>query len=390
MPTIEERLASLEEDLRGHGAGSLSALHPHNRLGGRVAAMTAPTEAQVWAWQDLRGRWEPRTIGWDAVIAPHTGTDIQDAFDAGAKSILLLDGTHNVTGNITLPTGVSLGGQSMLDTIIEFGDADRRFIIDGAFNLIENFTVDGSTSTAGTFDSSSSSLTVRRVRVQDCTTGASATSGFPLLENVLFTAPKGTDDWIAGPWFVQNCTITASTNSCINGGSFVIGCKFTVGAVTALKVTSGTLQIVGSRIDAGDGGGICALVSSSGSMIATNVTFSGPPDDGSHNVSVIQSGRLVLNGCTLSQGDHVVNLASDGNIVTGCRILNGADGVNIDGDHDGNVIQGNTINDNSGRGVYVVNSQANGTIIIGNTFSGNGGDEIFNAGTSSQIAFNFG
>ena len=86
-----------------------------------------------------------RTVGWDAILSPTGSNDaarIQTVIDAGARKILLLDGTWDVSDqNVTFATGTEIFGQSRKAAILDFGTTGFRVFVMAADTFLGNVTV---------------------------------------------------------------------------------------------------------------------------------------------------------------------------------------------------------------------------------------------------------
>ncbi len=86
-----------------------------------------------------------RSIGWDKIMTPTGSSDaalIQAVIDAGARRILLLDGTWDVSDqNVTFATGTEIMGQSRKATILDFGTTAFFQFLMAADTFVGNATV---------------------------------------------------------------------------------------------------------------------------------------------------------------------------------------------------------------------------------------------------------
>ena len=210
MPDTARTLAALQTLLANNTAGDISeqdvrdfllSVFPQTARGDIAVLDNSSLQARLALGADHRFLGSDgsdavyRNIGWDAILSP-TGTNdaarIQTVIDAGARRILLLDGTWDVSDqNVTWDstTGLEIHGQTRANTILDFGSVFRSFAVSDS-GFLGNLTVkdsktDGSQSaiTAGVngvtiwnidFDpTSGNGLTVKggtsaRTRVVNC------------------------------------------------------------------------------------------------------------------------------------------------------------------------------------------------------------------------------
>ncbi len=293
-------------------------------------------------------------------VVPDSADDAQDTLNAAIATlpssggtVYLLEGTYLISGSIELPDNTTLAGAGTA-TVIKVRDSH-----DASFNALENADATGG----------NNNITLRDFALDGNRSEQAAGE-----MNGIFLENVGSDTGGDG---LNGITIT---NVSVN--------NFSHRGLTAVNLRNST--ITGSTFRNNDDTGIALGGSLVGHNNIVDNLVQGNREMGIHvegggfnNISnnmvqgnrrtgirVDAPGNLVADNTIKDNGltSRSLYINSDGNTVTGNRVLNGsAIGIGVEGDN--NLISGNTVAENALRGIEV-NGDSN--TVTANTVRGNG------------------
>jgi len=318
--------------------------------------------------QDVRDFLVSAVYPVSTIVRP--GESIQDAFDAGFRHVILADGTHAPTANVTVPVSGWLEGEWQ-GVILDMGAF--RIINNGRF---EAATVKNGTNTTSTvqtagltefiiFDNcvrSVSMVTQGKVRVcrfQNFAGSAAASDAYCMSTSV-----------VANVWLVEGCYFNA-------GPAFRLtrGIENTIRNCTIQMPTSPT--VAGIEV-AGSAGLLQGLLIEGCIYIAD--TGSAGANGGHINIASTAEGVAVRGGFVIQSGTptvappFIVRTASDGTIASGLQSAPGVglgaiDGVILDGASRCTVSNLNLRGEGVGVGVKLAGTAEDRNIISQNTLT---------------------
>lgn len=365
-------------------------------------------------------------LGDKNLVVP-VGGNIQEAVDRlellGGGIIRLADGTHSPTGNLTFPTKtpIQILGINMTTTVIDFGSADRRFILAG-----ENIYTTGTVS---------------------ITNGVTVTgSSTAWLSSGLVA---GDEIFLDSSWY-KITAITGDTTIILAegyGGAVLSGATYRAGSIIRdIEITELTIKnstSASGAIDIDDARNILLedidMTSNSKSLVATNVSeldwekgrtsasttvgitlttgkyinFSRVSSVGNTTLGLSVTGvshgsifRCALSGNTTNGANitscsnfNFIEVLMEGNVIgieavsgnTNCKFLNctangnSSDGIKLTATSDRCKIFGGDFTNNGGYGVNIAASTCNDNVLALSTFSLNTTDRYNDSGTNSNI-----
>lgn len=338
---------------------------------------------------------------YDDVLA--AGDDIQASLDAGNTKILLLDGTHTLSSDLTITTAnTEIVGQTMRGTVIEPGANSVIFSGGPDFCSIRNLTIkDGSDATGS---------------VQ----ALGGVTGF-LAERLYFTNNSGiglligdngsTAAQVRGCIFQQ----TAGTALRITDNTQVMSCDFNISSANGILCEdfdgkgAGRIRISNCWESAGNYG---VKINGSGARVIVSACefFTGSANlavDHAAGRLTLTGGCMIIGGTSSTQSlvrldapaivdgnyidrnDYGVEVKSEDCVITSNLIRRSeVDGILINGNYDDCIITNNRIEGCAGYGVNIASALANNTLLTDNNLKGNTTGAFQDLGTDSRIRFN--
>jgi parallel beta-helix repeat protein len=333
-----------------------------------------------------------------AVVAASGGnyTSLEDALNAGEKSIFIRAGTYTPT--------IDLVNFSFQDGITIIGENPETVILSGQYAVLQIGDAKG--------------CWIEGIQLENGTTGSDgmidiAGGDYNKIINCVFNHDSGSDKW---GMTINNSGVDAGTNnivdlcrfdgannmglggtgaSSINLANYVSRCVFT-GAKCRIDLRNiSQSKITGNNFLGNGTAGVDVIT-----VEGTNVEISG---NTAYNATTYRDGlRLIAGSSTqrnLITGNHFrlcdgvgIYLQAGDNVVSNNKIQDcDGDGILIDGDYDRNLLNGNWCFNNgrvSGYGINIPSADANKTTVIGNTCYSNGTGQINDQGTNTALGFN--
>ncbi len=345
------------------------------------------------------------TVGWDVVLNTSTGTAIQDAFDAGARSILLLDSAHTASADITPPNASKIEGQSRNGTSLSFGTADFQFLLSNGDFTMRNITLQDSTSADAVLNCTSAAILIDNVRftnVEKCFKNIDTSTARPkILQNCFCQSMRGAAGTPiaiefagAGQWLV-NCIITAGGAHAVlvsgSGDTFIQGGLLSGNPTNGYVLShTGTEMFISSTVITAASSGICLLTSSTGRVHSNNVKYKGDTSGTQPLLDLQASGSDNISGGHIDGGSVGIEVNQNNHRISGVEIRRAVgDGISIDGTHSRTIISGCNIHDNGGWGIDVgPGGFPTNTIIANNVIRSNTSGEIRDGGPGTKIGLN--
>jgi parallel beta-helix repeat protein len=314
-------------------------------------------------------------------------TDIQGAVDRikelGGGTVFISSGTHRVTSDITLYSGVSLVGENSQRSILDFIGEDRRIVIDRHDNdVVTNVVVRDLkiTNRVG--------ISQGAIYIND--------SDSVRIENNYFYGNTGSYDIYVGS--TSNDNLVVAGNLAESGTSFLY-----VNDSNPIEITSNVVRTYTSN----------AIYLVGAVVSVSNNTFSAITGDVIKVEDLISEGRIYSNyllNCgadgfdlggtenTVIMGNYIdgttgstVGIKLEGAvwcIVSSNQVKSfGGDGIDL-GASDECVLNGNILYNNGGYGIDIPGATAVENLVTSNVFSGNSSGGLNDAGTSTTKANN--
>lgn len=371
------------------------------KVTGGASFPSSPTEGQVYYRTDTKQLYVYANAKWQAdrttatkIVAANdsqnkekadyvaTGTSDQTTINAAISAlpgtggvVILLDGTFNVTGAVTLAANVTLGGAGP-STILKIPNStNSTFNVISATSVnnvkIQDLVVDGNRA-----NQSSGTNSCVYLSTVGSAAGASAVPGAFIRD---ITTKNCTD---RGIYSVTLLNSTITNIQAINNGSD--GIMVWNGARVAV-----TSNVVQGNVSNGINDITSTAISIIGNQISTHafgIASSGTNDVITDNTVTSNTNGMSLSGTAIVASNNNISsnttgvvLAGTDNIATGNSLSSNGDAFTMQGATRG-VISNNRIQNTTGRGVVPWLAGSGGTI-SGNYFSNGGG-----SGASSAIS----
>ena len=415
LDQLEERIRDLEDAPKGGrcrrcGDGIMPGME-RDHAGVHAVAdttrdLTAMFPESIPFTEIGQGHIHPPREAFDKVIKP--GQDIAGAFNAGAKSVLALNGAHPLGGSFTVPADGYLVGQTRAGAIITLGSNKIT-----ARGTMENLTVDEGTSQPSVDIKGG---TVRDVTATNCVRHMEMTADFGVIDNCLLEGYDGGNQASGdAPLVLSAGGVLTIVNTKINisaGDSATADrcCVYaTTGGITIrfancfflqngsgvavsrpnFYATNFILSTIANCVFFGltgvTDGGILRLGSSASNNAISGCAF--------YNVGFLSATSLYLikldstdntvSGCALLGGEDGIIVAASRNVISGNTIRgvgkSSGDGINLNGNFDNNVMMGNICTAWPGYGINIESEDADSNVVLGNILTGNTTGALFDA-----------
>ncbi|HET9174671.1 MAG TPA: hypothetical protein VFN56_05355 [Candidatus Saccharimonadales bacterium] len=359
------------------------------------------------------------------------------ALPAAGGSVVLLDGTYNISNSINLgKSNVTLSGQGSSTILNRNFDGASLINITTSNQALYNFAISGN---KATFTSSADTgiyangyqvgnVTVQYVDISN-TAGDSIVAGGsanPAASNILDnkiinSGAQGISSLPANSLVEGNTVNGASTNGIRVGGAntqindndvsasasgifldqssgySVVSGNIITGNSTGLLAWSGPLNITGNSIDSNTSNGL-ELNGVSYSSNSNNVNGNQIYNNGGNGIVFSGNHQNITGNFIASNTQDGINISScssnNNNIISGNTLENNGGGGSYSSiDFNGcqissnNIITDNTITNNAGTGYAIyLNAATNDTYLSNNTYSGTGASSIYDQGTGTIYA----
>lgn len=356
-------------------------------------------------------------------VALYPGENLQDALDnlnlIGGGTLLLRSGIHLPIGSLVMYDNITISGSP--GSIIDFNGAATGIVAIGSDVYTtgtisvnnDSFTVTGS-GTSFTSSMEGQSILIGEFWYPILTVGS--TTSITLGSNYIGSNVSGATFIIATPIsnvILENFTIQNSTDIAVsiqyaNGvsldGVYIYGCTTGIQSLDSAYVQflNGTVDtctngILMSNCRYGtyfnqnllNGGGIVANgMSNFGFEIFSfqNISTTGIAMRNSNNNGFVDFSMQEITGAAY----EFVSGNSDTQISDGSINKCSTDGIRLTNNSDKIIMSSNTIHDNTGYGINIVESTSENNVIIGNTFTNNTAGNVNNAGTGTRTSSNQG
>lgn len=236
---------------------------------------------------------------------------IQDAINAGCRSIYVLEGIYTLAASITIPAGVTILGENAEAVIINSAGLAHNVILNGIGIIVENVTVIDCQNGLGAFEYNSA---------DNC--------------------------------YVRNCNVEFSTRAAFFNAT-------TFSNFENCQVQGMSLQSIFVDVDSSD------------NRIMNNNVRNG----GSYGIALEGSHNKVLHNTVVAHvNNDGIFVTSPFNTIMDNTVNNNANGIYVASEGgDFNTIMGNTCNENQGYGININNAaNTTGNTLIGNVCQING------------------
>lgn len=346
-----------------------------------------------------------RPRGFDAIVAERGGDyeTITAALAAGHLSIFVRAGTIEEPGNVTLPSGTKLVGESREDTIIDLG-ANRIIINSVEHVVVQDLTIETTHGTSSIDIDGSLDCTIERIYCgangQDIT--ADGTSERIVVRDCQLEDGPGIELQSSDSKIVQ-CQVEGGGGIRNSGeGSYTAGnvIRDSARAGAALEASG---AIVGNHLEDLSTGGILAtpgqsmvngnqIITATGDGISTNIQYStivGNIVQDTDNGIAVTGADVVIGDNTIAACDGIgitLGAVADRSVIKGNSVRNcGGDGIDIPANCDHVIVSANNVQGNTGSGIDYA---ADRCIVTSNIALGNGAPQIDNAGATNQVEAN--
>jgi len=420
-PTWNETVKKSETGLKSYGGGMVPApsrpLRSPNFVSGRLG------------WNidsDGTAEFQDVNLG-HRRIAVKAGDSIQEAIDkvnaVGGGLVLIRNGTHTVTADITLYSNVYLQGENAASAIIDFGNNTRSILIVGT-DAYSTGTVDitnNSTTVTGNGTTFTSSMVGQKILVADVWYTIAA---FTNTTTIHIAAPFATKTVSTAAYVIATTKADVKiTDLTVRTGN--AGIKVQYGEEIFIHDIDVQTSVIGIDIDDSsqvnlDQVDIVAcnssytfdnahLISMNGCGSIDALAGNGMTLDNCSNMGINQqfllnssADGLNMTDCSnvsfgattiLENGGQGIELVSGNSdiIIGGCAIEdNAGDGIKLTATTDRCHFSNSSIKDNGAYGVNVAAATCDDNIILGNVFSGNSTAATDDSGTTTLIRSNIG